>query len=180
MRYGDFLRTSILLFGASATVLGAVALVGAHGRDESTLVYMALALWALAALYGGWIGRRPAVTEGIAHLLASARTTPLLPELQPGTILFGRLWGLALFTAVAGGLAFLAPQVPAIGAAFPLIGALYWRRQGAAVAAIEERDGVRFYVEHNSPFKPMQLVRTPGFRKNEPSPTDVQGVSSVH
>ena len=40
--------------------------------------------------------------------------------------------------------------------------------------AIEERDGVRFYVELNSPFKPTQLLRTPGFRKNEPSPTDVR------
>jgi hypothetical protein len=31
------------------------------------------------------------------------------------------------------------------------------------VAAIEERDGVRFYVERTSPLKPIQLVRTPGF-----------------
>jgi hypothetical protein len=33
---------------------------------------------------------------------------------------------------------------------------------------------VRFYVEHNSPFKPTELLRTPGFRKNEPSHTDVR------
>ena len=177
MRYGDFLRTSVLLFAGSATVLGAVAIAGAHGRGEDTVLYAALGLWAAAAVYGGWLGRRPAVTEGIGRLLANARTTPLLPELQPGTILVGRLWGLAAFTVVAGALAFLVPQVPAIAAAFPLVGALSWRRQSSAVAAIEERDGVRFYVEHNSPFKPIQLLRTPGFRKNEPSPTDVQGVS---
>ena len=177
MRYQDFLRTAVLLFGASATVLAAVAVAGAHGKDESTLIYGAFGLWAIAALYGGWVGRRPTVARGIARMLASARSSPLLPELHPGTVLINRLWGLALFTVVAGGLAFVAPQVPAIGAAFPLIVGLHWRRQGAAVAAIEERDGVRFYVEQNSPFQPTRLVRTPGFRRNEPSPTDAQGVS---
>src|SRR5947209_12957866 len=101
MRYSDFLRTSILLFAASATVLGAAALIGAHSHDDLTLLYVALGVWAAGAIYGGWLGRRAAATEGIARLLASARTTPLLPELQPGTILFGRLWGLAVFTAVS-------------------------------------------------------------------------------
>jgi hypothetical protein len=43
---------------------------------------------------------------------------------------------------------------------------LAWRRQASAVAAIEERDGARFYVMRTSPFKPIQLVRTPGFRSN--------------
>src|SRR5438270_10423889 len=174
MRYGDFLRTSVLLFGASATVLGAVALAGAQDKDGPALIFVSIGLWTLAALIGGWLGRRPAVSQGIARLLADARTTPVLPELQPGAILFARLWGLAGFTLVAGALAVLAPQIPAIGAAFPLIVALYWRRQSAAVAAIEERDGVRFYVEPGSPLAPMRLIRTPGFRKNEPSPTDVQ------
>jgi hypothetical protein len=34
------------------------------------------------------------------------------------------------------------------------------------VTAIEERDGARFYVVRTSPFKPIQLIRTPGFRSN--------------
>jgi len=34
------------------------------------------------------------------------------------------------------------------------------------VTAIEERDGARFYVERTSPLRPIQLVRTPGFRTN--------------
>ena len=29
-----------------------------------------------------------------------------------------------------------------------------------------------------SPFKPTKLLRTPGFRKNEPAPTDVQRTSA--
>lgn len=177
MRYGEFLRTAVLLFAASATVLGALAIIGAHGRDETTLIVLAIGWWAFAAVYGAWLGRRPEVTEGIARLLANARTTPLLPELHPGRILLERLGGLAAYTVVSGGLAFLAPQVPAIAAGFPLVFALLWRRQGAAVTAIEERDGVRFYVEYASPLKPTRLLRTPGFRKNEPAPTDVHGVT---
>ena len=64
--------------------------------------------------------------------------------------------------------------MPTIGAGYALIFALAWRRQASAVTAVEERDGVRFYVEPDSPFKPTRLLRTPGFRKNEPSLTDVR------
>jgi hypothetical protein len=58
--------------------------------------------------------------------------------------------------------------VPAIGAGYALLVALAWRRQEAAVKAIEGRDGARFYVERGSPFKPTRVVRTPGLRKVEP------------
>ena len=34
------------------------------------------------------------------------------------------------------------------------------------MTAIEERDGVRYYVERTSPLKPIQLLRTPGFKAN--------------
>jgi hypothetical protein len=74
--------------------------------------------------------------------------------------------------------AFVMPQVPAIAAGFFLLAALWWRRQPSAVTAIEERDGVRFYVERTSPFAPTKLIRTPGFRRNEPAPTDVQRTSA--
>jgi hypothetical protein len=56
--------------------------------------------------------------------------------------------------------------VPAVAAGFAIIWALAWRRQASAVAAIEERDGARFYVAHTSPLRPIRLVRTPGFRSN--------------
>src|SRR5205807_7463884 len=104
----------------------------------------------------------------------SARTTPLLPELQPGAILFNRLWWLLVFTVGAGAIAFVVPQVPTIGAGYAIVYAFAWRHHASAVTAVEERDGVRFYVEQTSPFKPTELLRTPGFRKNEPSPTDVR------
>jgi len=47
-----------------------------------------------------------------------------------------------------------------------VIWSLAWRRQSSAVTAIEDRDGARFYIERTSPLRPIQLVRTPGFRTN--------------
>jgi hypothetical protein len=87
-----------------------------------------------------------------------------MPEFHPSAILINRLWPLLLFTLLAGGLAFLAPQISGIGAGFAIIWALAWRRQDAAVAAIEERDGAAFWVQRTSPVRPMVLERTPGFK----------------
>jgi hypothetical protein len=178
VRFGDFLRTSVLLFGAAATACAIVAIAGARAKDDSSVLYIAVGWWFVAAVAGLWFGRRREATEGIARLLSDARTTPLLPELEPGTVLFNRLWAFGLMTVIAGGVAFLFPQVPAIWTGFTLLVGLAWRKQPAAVLAIEERDGVRFYVERVSPFKPTRLLRTPGFRKNEPAPTDVQRTSA--
>ncbi len=38
----------------------------------------------------------------------------------------------------------------------------------AYLRAIEERDGATFYVERTSPLRPIQLLRTPGFRRIQP------------
>lgn len=168
MRFTDFLRTSVLLFAGAATALAAVTIAGASARDDRTLLYVALGWWAIAALGGLWLGRRPEVTQGIGRALAGARTQPALPELEPGAILFNRLWALAIFTVGSGAVAFLIPQVPGIAAGYVIAAALAWRKQSAAVEAIEGRDGVRFYVEPTSPFKPTRLIRTPGFRRVEP------------
>src|SRR4051812_48477659 len=122
-----------------------------------------------SAIGGVWIGRRPEATQGIGRLLADARHSPTLPELEPGRAVVNRLWPLIIAIAAAAGIAFLVPQVPAIGAGYALVSALAWRKQSRAVAAIEDRDGVRFYVERTSPLKPLQLVRTPWMRRIEPT-----------
>jgi hypothetical protein len=169
VRYTEFLRTCVLLFAGSATALGVVAIAGANAQDDRTLLYVAVGWWAAGAVIGLWLGRREDVQRGVGHLLANARSATSMPELEPGTILFNRLWGLAVATVAAGGIAFLFPQVPAIAAGYGLLVALAWRKQSAAVQAIEHRDGVQFHVEHTSPFAPTRLIRTAGLRKVEPT-----------
>jgi hypothetical protein len=169
MRFRDFLRVSVLIYGAAATALAVVSVAGAAQADTNTLVYVAAVWWCLAALAGLWIGRRPQTTEGIATLLADARSTNSLPQLEPATILFNRLWPVIVVTVLAGAVGFLVPQVPIVATGFFLLVALLWRRQSSAVAAIEGRDGVEFWFDRTSPFGGPKLLRLPGLRRVEPA-----------
>jgi hypothetical protein len=119
--------------------------------------------WLTAALIGIALGRGGRASPAISRLLASARSQTLLPELHPGRTIVNRLWPLLLVTVGAGVMSVVAPQIPTIATGFAIIWSLAWRRQEAAVAAIEERDGVRFYVDRTSPLAAIRLVRTPGF-----------------
>jgi hypothetical protein len=166
MRFAEFLRTTVLVSAASATLLGVLTLASANAAGNDVVVPVAAGWWVAAAAIGLWLGRRASTSPPIANLLASSRTQVSLPEQHAGRIVLNRLWPLLLCTLTAGGLAAVAPQVPAIAAGFAIIWSLAWRRQSAAVTAIEERDGARFYVEPTSPLKPIRLVRTPGFRSN--------------
>jgi hypothetical protein len=176
VRFNDFLRTSVLLFAGAATALAAVAIAGASSSGDITLVYVAVGWWVAAAIAGLWIGRRPETSQGIGRLLANARHSPTLPELDPARTVINRLWPLIIVIAAAAAIAFLLPQVPAIGAGYALLVALAWRKQSRAVAAIEDRDGVRFYVERTSPLKPTQLLRTPWMRRIEPTDSRLSAV----
>jgi len=169
MRFTDFLKATVLISAGAATALAAVTVVGASADFEYAPVVFAGAWWLTAAAIGSWLGRRAETSPPIARLLATARTSPALPELAPGRVLLNRLWPLLVSTISAGALAFLFPQVPAVAAGFAIIWALAWRRQEQAVSAIEGRDGVRFYVEQTSPVRPMVLLRTPGFHTALPS-----------
>jgi hypothetical protein len=166
VRFVDFLRTTVLLSAGAATALGAVAVLAAAADTDHLLVPVAAGWWVLASIIGLRMGRRAETSPPIARLLSGARSSTSLPELHPSAIIVNRLWPLLLFTVLSGGLAFLAPQIPGIAAGFAIIWALAWRRQDGAVAAIEERDGVAFYVRHNSPMRPMELLRTPGFKSS--------------
>jgi hypothetical protein len=168
MRFTDFLRTSVLLFAGSATVLAVVAILGATREEDNALLIVAVSWWAIAAVGGLWLGRKLAPTEQIGRLLANARASNNLPEVEPGAIIFNRLWPLAVFTIASGAVAFLIPQIPAIAAGYALGMALTWRKQSAAITAIEERDGAQFHMDKTSPFGAPKLVRTPGLRKVEP------------
>lgn len=166
MRFADFLRTTVLTSAGAATLLAAVTVAGATGNTNDALVPTAAGWWVIAALIGLWLGRRANASPPIATLLASARTQASLPDVSPARTTLNRLWPLLVSTIGAGALAFVLPQVPAVATGFAIIWALGWRRQASAVIAIEERDGARFYIERTSPFKPIQLVRTPGFKTN--------------
>jgi hypothetical protein len=166
VRFADFLRTTVLISAAAATLLAAVTVVGAGGNNDGLVVPIGAGWWVAAALIGFWQGRHSQTSSAIGSLLASARTQSSLPEVNPSRTLLNRLWPLLVSTIGAGALAFVLPQVPAIAAGFAIILALAWRRQASAVTAIEERDGARFYVVRTSPLKPIQLIRTPGFRTN--------------
>ncbi len=160
---------TVLLSAAAASLLGVLCVIGASHVDEADIVLKAAAWWVVAAAIGLWLGRRAATTPPIAPLLAGAKAVTMLPEHRPGYTIINRLWPLLVLTLATGAIAFLAPQIPGIAAGFAIIWALAWRRQDAAVEAIEERDGVTFYVEPSSPVRPLELVRTPGFRREVPS-----------
>ena len=166
MRFGDFLKATVLLSAGAATLLATVTVIGIAREADGVLVYVAAGWWLLATAIGVVLGRRAETSPPIARLLAGARTQTTLPELAPGTTIVNRLWPLLLSTIGAAGVSFFEPQVAAVAAGFTIIWALAWRRQELAVLAIEERDGVRFYVDRTSPLQPIRLIRTPGFGGN--------------
>jgi hypothetical protein len=147
VRFGDFLKATVLLSAGCATLLATLTVLGISRESDRVLVYVTAGWWLAATFIGAVLGRRAEASPPIARLLASARTQTTL----------------LLATLGAGVLAFVEPQVASVATGFTIIWALAWRRQERAVLAIEERDGVRFYVDQTSPFSPIQLLRTPGF-----------------
>ncbi len=168
MRFADLLRTTVLLSAGAATALAAACVVGAANDPGSSVAVLAAGWWVIAAVLGALIGRQGAATPPIARALAEARAATAMPSERPWPTVLNRLWPLLVATAVSGAVAFLAPQVPGIAAGFAIIWALAWRSQDKAVVAVEERDGVTFFVERTSPLAPVRLVRLPGLRREVP------------
>jgi hypothetical protein len=175
LRFVDLLKTTVMLSAGAATMLAIVTVIAATGDRDDTLVLIGAGWWVAASIIGVLLGRRGQVTAQIGRLLADAKVATMMPEHRPGAVVVNRLWPLLLSTVAAGAVGFVFPQVPAVACGFALIWSLAWRRQDAAVLAIEERDGVTFYVERTSPIRPMRLVRTPGFRREVPTLTSVNG-----
>jgi hypothetical protein len=163
LRFGDFLKATVLLSAASATLLAALTVVSLAKDVSEQTVYLCVIWWFGSTLIGIVIGRGATASPAISRLLAGARSQTLLPELHPSRTLANRLWPLLFVTVAAAALSVAAPQISAIATGFAIIWSLAWRRQEGAVAAIEERDGVRFYVARTSPLAAIRLVRTPGF-----------------
>jgi hypothetical protein len=175
VRFVDLLRITVLLSAGAATTLAVITVAAATSDGDDRAVIVGAAWWFIAAFIGAFVGRRAQVSQAIGRLLADAKAATMMPEHRPAAVAVNRLWPLLLSTVAAGALGLFAPQIPGIAAGFAVIWALAWRRQESAVRAIEERDGVTFYVEPTSPVRPLRLIRTPGFRREVPTLTSVNG-----
>jgi hypothetical protein len=171
MAFCDLLRMTVLLAAGAATALAAITVVSATSAGDTLTIYVAAVWWTVALVGGIVLGRPSRAAEAMRPALTEARMATALPSLgNPGRAALARLWPLAAFAAIAGGLGLVYSGVAAIGAGFALGAALTLRSREGAVAAIEERDGVRFYVEPGSALQPVTLVRTPGLRRGRPPP----------
>lgn len=166
MPYTDLLRVSVFITAAEATALGAVTAVAANRDGETTVALVAAVWWLVALGIGFYLSRPQRAADDVRDALARARTATSLPDQSPARIAFVRLWPIA-FTAIAAGvLGIFFPGVAAVGAGYALIVSLAWHTREAAVTAIEQRDGVRFYVVPTPALRPIELVRTPGLRSD--------------
>ena len=170
MAFTDLLRMTVFLTAGEATALGALTVLSASQKDDTTTLLVAAAWWLLATGIGLYLGRGRAAADGVRGPLADAKTAISLPQGTPAGIALGRLWPIGATALAAGALGVFLPGVAAIGAGYALLVALAWRTREAAVLAVEERDGVRFYVEPGSALRPIELIRTPGLGRDRTPP----------
>jgi hypothetical protein len=166
MPYTELLRLTVFLAGGEATALAAITVLSASANDDALTLLVAAAWWPLAVAIGLYLGRSARATEGVRSALGNARTAVALPDESSNRIALERLWPIGVTALLAGGLGVLFPGVAAIGAGWALLVALAWRVREAAVLGVEQRDGVRFYVEPGSALRPVSLVRTPGLGRD--------------
>ena len=166
MPYTDLLRLSVFLTAGEATALGAIAAIAtADSADETTLA-VAGGWWIVAIAAGLFLGRPARAIEALRDPLAEARTATSLPPETPTRIALGRLWPIGVTAIAAGVLGIFFPGVAIVGAGYALLVCLAWHSHEAAVLAVEQRDGVRFYVVPTNALEPVELVRTPGLRSD--------------
>lgn len=166
MPYTDLLRVTVFLAGAEATALGAITAVAVAREDDGTTLTVAAVWWLAACAIGFFLGRPARAADGVRDALAAARIATSLPSETPARIAVARLWPIGATAIVAGVLGIFFPGVAAIAAGYALLVSLAWHSREAAVLAIEQRDGTKFYVVPNSALRPIQLVRTPGLRSD--------------
>jgi len=166
MPYTELLRFTVIVTAAEATILGAISAISVGGDPSPTTAIIALAWWAIALILGFWLGRPERAREDMRTPLAKAKMATSLPQESPARIAIQRLWPIALTAIIAGGLGLFFPGVAIIGTGYALIVSLSWHTREAAVQAIEERDGIRFFVVPTGAFSPVKLVRTPGLRSD--------------
>lgn len=165
MQYTELLRGMVLLTGGVATGLVAIAALSINAGGDEVLASVAVGWWLVAAIFGVFRGGPQRAAEAVRPLLANSRTATSLPATTGARAFLSRVWPIGVFALIVGALGPFFPQVTAIGTGFAFAVALSWRNREAAVTAIEDRDGVCFYVESNSALEPVKLIRTPGLRR---------------
>lgn len=168
MTFRQLLHNTVVLSGASASLLGLLVVLHAQVNSDPQPALISGGWWIVAVALGIRAGRLDAANPQIARVLAEARAAEQLSEPRPVLTLINRLWPLFAVTIVSGVAAIWLPQVAGVATGFLIIWALGWRKQEHAVQAIEERDGVEFRVELGSPVSPLKLVRMPGLRRDRP------------
>src|SRR5690349_5253286 len=104
MPYTDLLRVTVLLTGAEATALAAIAAVAANRTDDTTTLVVAAAWWLVALAVGFFLGRPSRASDSLRDTLARARTATSLPSETPARIALGRLWPIGVTAIGAGAL----------------------------------------------------------------------------
>lgn len=166
MPYTDLLRLAVFLSAGQATALGAMSAISLGPDPSPAQLSVAAAAWLAAVALGLYFGRPSQAADGVRDALARARTATSLPPQSAARIALGRLWPIGATAIVAGALGVFFPGVAIAGAAAGILGALAWHSHEAAVLAVEQRDGVRFYVVPSFALRPVELVRTPGLRSD--------------
>ncbi len=166
MPYTDLLRVTVFITGAEATALGAITAIGANRTGEESIILIAAAWWIVSLAIGIYLGRPGRAADDMRAALTRARTATSLPPEAPARIVAGRLWPIGVTAVAAGVLGLFFPGVALVGAGYALIVSLAWHTREAAVLAVEQRDGVRFYVIPSSALRPIELIRTPGLRSD--------------
>jgi hypothetical protein len=166
MPYTDLLRLSVFLTAGEATALGAIAAIAAGPNATEGTLIVALVWWLASLALGLYLGRPQRAADSLRDALADAKTATSLPAETASRIALGRLWPIGATALAAGVLGIFFPGVAIIGAGYALLVSLAWHSHEAAVLAIEQRDGTKFYVVQNSALRPVELVRTPGLRSD--------------
>ena len=102
LRFGDFLKATVLLSAASATLLAALTVIGLSQRVQPDGDLRLLRL--VGARHGDRHRRSARATRrrrAIANLLAGASTQHSLPDISPARTIFNRLWPLLVGHASA-------------------------------------------------------------------------------
>ena len=171
MPYTDLLRVTVFLTAAEATALGAITAIAASRDGDTTTLIVAAAWWLVALAIGLYLGRPARAADGVRDALARARTATSLPPETPARIALGRLWPIGAHRARRRRAS--ASSSPASPRSAPATRCSS-RSPGAPArppcSAIEQRDGVKFYVVPTSALRPIELVRTPGPAQRPPPP----------